>query len=62
MSEPSVSPCPLETQSWAALGELAQGQRIIDPRAYLSPLGFCGFVLYLFAPGCWGCFTAMATA
>lgn len=61
-SESSVTPCPLEAQCCAALGELAQAQSIIDPRAYLSPLFFCGFVLGLFAPGCWGCFTAMGTA
>lgn len=62
MSEASVSPCPLEAQFRTALGELAQAQRIIDPRAYLSPSGFCGFVLGLFVPGCWGCLTAMGTA
>lgn len=61
-SEACVSPSPLEAQFRAALGELAQAQRLIDPRAYLSLLGFCGFVLGLFAPSCWGCFKAMGTA
>lgn len=49
MSEASVSPCPLEAQSHAALRQLARAQRIIDPRAYLPPLGFCAFELGLLA-------------
>lgn len=49
MSEASVSPRRLEAQSHAALRELARAQRIIDPRAYLLPLGFCAFELGVFA-------------